>query len=376
MPIWPVLFFFVRPVHAGEPSAKSWRDTVRAGTSVAYLTFAAQNMTSPKAPIARRRAEELGWQEAVTADTSTAYRGYIQAFPSGQHVAEAASRSTERAWEEAQASGSLAAMIAFLERYPDTVHGPEARARVEELWFEQAQAENTEASWARFLLQYPQGARSALAWAERDRLAWARAVEGGTRTAYDRYLAEIPSIVDADGSVIAGAHRQEAQDWLAATYVRRIRPLVALVETWHPSGTHRTTLEALSAVIDRGLLVELRKTFTVLPATTLDATRGMEPAQQLVGVEPGTGILVFEVRETKGDPFDPEGIGTDVHVVVRLYAPNASKPVVIREVRASTPRTVRGEKLDELHAAAIRALGDELRVLTMELAAQAPKEVR
>lgn len=371
MPIWPLLLSFAPPALAGEPM--TWREAVRADTSAAYLAFAAQNLTSPKASVARRRAEDRAWQEAVDADSSNAYRGYVQAFPTGAHVTEAATRAVERAWEEASASGSLAAMTAFLERYPSSEHGPEARARVEELWFDQAQSEGTEAGWTRFLLQYPKGARSAVAWFERDRLAWERTVAASTRSAYERYLAEIPAILDADGRVIAGAHRQEAELWLAETYVRRIVPLVALVDTWHPSAGNRATLEALTGAIDRGLLADLRKTFTVLPARAVDATRGMEPAQQLVGTEPGTGILVFEVHESKGEAFDPDGVGTNLHVVVRLYAPNTAHPVVVREVRASTPRRVRGLALDELHKSAIGALADEVRVLTMELAAQAPR---
>lgn len=351
----------------------TWREAVTADTSAAYRAYAAQNVGSPKAAVALRRAEERAWAEAEAANDSTAYRAYVQAFPTGEHVGEAATREIELAWDEASAGGALSGLVAFLERYPQSTHAPEARAKVEESWFQQAQAEATEAGWARFLGEYPRGARSAVAWGERDRLAWDKAVAGDTREAYHTYLEDVPDLVDIDGRRIAGAHRADADQWLAATTFRQLQPVVALVGTWQAEGTHAATLTQLTGALERALLPDLRKTFTVLPVRTIDATRGMDPPQQVFGTEAGTGLLVFEIRESVGREFEPEGHATDLGVVLRLYAPNTARPVLVRELTASTPDKVRGEKLDELHTTAVTELGDRLRVFAMELAAQAPQ---
>lgn len=368
MPMWPILLLAC--------AAHDWRDAVRADTSAAYSAYALKNPGTFKAETAKRRAEARGWDEAVLADDSGGYRAFAEAFPTSRRAPEAMKLAEDRAWTEVSASEALSDWLTFLERYPSSPHAPEARARTEALFFAAAKAEGTEAAWVRFLSQYPTGGHTAAAWAERDRLAWDRAVAEATRTAYERYLADVPALKAPDGQVVAGVHRAEAEQWLASTYVRRIQPVVALVESVQPRKGTEAELKALAAVIDGGLLTELRRTFTVLPARTVDATYGMPPVQELVGVEPDVGILSIEVHEKVGRDFDPNGHATDLQVIVRLYVPPTPKPVVVREVNATTPDRVLAQKIDELHRSAVRALGEQLLRVGPEIASQAPKAAR
>ncbi|MEQ1567592.1 MAG: hypothetical protein ABMA64_18260 [Myxococcota bacterium] len=346
---------------------KDWRAAVEADTSAAYLTYAVKNPTSTKLPLARRRAEQRSWTEAEASGTSVAYASYLSAFPAGDRAAEAQARAHELGWAEAGKDGTLAAYAAYVDRWPTSPHRGEAAAQVEELTYRDAAAEGTASAWGRYLLQYPSGKYAAAATQARDALIWAETPPVGTREAYQRYLDEFP----------AGAHADEARAWIAATYVTRIVPVVALVSSWQPRPTHAAVLARLRKGFDAEFVPELVQAgFEVLPTRAVDAIDGMKSAQEVVGIEPSTGVLVVEYRERAGRTFDPSGIATDAQVVLRLYAPNTAVPVWVRTAEATTPDKVRGSDVGALNQAAITALMEQLHQLRLDIASQRSKEAR
>lgn len=341
-----------------------WREAVQADTSAAYLAYVAHNPTSVKIPTAERRAEALLWEEATLAGTSAGFAAYVSTFPQGKHAAEALTQVYEVGWTEASTDGSSAALQAYALRWPRSPHAPEAAARVEELAFGAARSERTDESLSRYLVQYPEGRHAAEVRALRDEVVWEATVPVATRAAYQRYLDQFPQ----------GIHADTARLWLRATYVRRVLPVLAVLETWQ-RGSVRTVLGRVQRELDVVLVPDLRRAgFEVLPVRALDATLGMNPPQEQFGVEPDTGILVVEYRERAGRTFDPSGTATDIEAVVRLYVPNTPNPVWVRTVRATTPDRVHGSEVGALHQAAIDDFGDQLHTFEAELASQYRKE--
>jgi hypothetical protein len=347
-------------------ASHDWREAVRADTSAAYLAYAARNPGSIKEPAARRRAEDRMWAEANTANTSTGYAAYLSAFPGGHHTAEAQARAQELGFAEAKAEGTISALSAYAIRWPASPHAEAARTQAEDLIYEQAILEGTEASWARYLVQYPNGRYAAEATTERDQLVWTETVPQKTRQAYQRYLKEFPQ----------GVHAEEARAWIAASYVGKVQPLVALVSTFQPSA-RSSVLGRVHQAFDAGFVPDLRAArFEVLPTRTVDATNGMPHPQELLGTEPDTGILILEYHEKPGREFDPSGTATDIQAVLRLYVPNSAEPVWVRTVDATTPDTVRGTELTALNQAAIEDLVNRLHDLKPDIASQRRAEAK
>jgi hypothetical protein len=339
-------------------ASREWRDTVAANTSAAYSTYAASHGGTGRGQTAARRAEELAWTEAVASNQSVAYFSYAAAWPGAAHAEEARAKAEALGWEEAVTDGSIAALTAFVARFPQSPHVAEADTRIEDLVYEEVTREPSEASFSRYLVQYPEGRHAAEARVQYEQLSWDAAVAADTRVAYQAYVRRFPT----------GAHAQAAQDWLAATYVTAIQPVVAVVSTWQDDP--RSVLSRVQRGVDRGLVLDLARDFKVLPTKGVDATRGMAHPHELVGAQRDVGILVIEYTEKKGRKFDPSGNATDISAVVRLYAPNSKTPVYVRELSATTPDKIRGTELSALNTSAIEELAGQLRSLDEELARQ------
>lgn len=344
---------------------KAWREARKADTSAAWGLYASAHPTEPRAALARHRAERRGWDEAVAANTSASYTAYVAAFPSGQDVAEARTRAETLGWDEAVAEDTIGALTSYIGRYPRSPHVGEATQRIEELWYGQCKLEGTEAGWARYLSRYPLGKHAVEAQAERDRLAWAATTAAATRYAYRQYLERFPT----------GLHITEARGWLDQTYVRTLQPVVALFATYQAPGARPALLARIQGELDRGLLDDLKETFTVLPTRAIDATAGGLPnPNETIGARPDTGILVLEYSEYPGRRFDPAGVATDIAAILRLYTPNTPNPVWSRELSATTPEKVHGTNLSALQAAALQDLSEQLTALNIELAQQRAQE--
>ena len=343
---------------------KDWRVAKRTNTSASYGAYASAHAGEPRAAIAARRAEARGWEEANAAGTSAAYTSFVAAFPASEHAIEARVRAETIGWTEAKASGTLPDLTTYLARYPQSVRRGEAEGLIEGLFFEEAKAEGTIASWGDYLVRYPMGAHAAEATAERDRLTWQRAVMMDTRSAYKKYLDSYPQ----------GAHAAEASAWLAESYVTRLQPVIALIESHQGSSMHKTVLARIQREFDDGLLADLKDTFEIEATRIYDGSRGFPHPHDLLGTTLGTGVLVIEYYEREGRRFEPSGTATDITAVVRLYAPNTRNAVWVRELAASTPTRVYGADRSALNLGAIGDLGDQLRSLFVELTIQRPPE--
>lgn len=351
-----LLLILASPACAG----RGWRAAAREDTSAAWSAWVAAHPDAGRADLAARRAEERGWAEAQAADTSEGYGAYLGAFPAGPNAPEARARAEALDWQAARDTGTVEALTGYLARHPGGPHTVEAQERIEKAWADEARAAGTEESWGRYLVRYPQGAFSAEARQERDRLAWATATTAATPAAYTAYLARFPQ----------GAHAAEAAAWLAAAKVTRIKPVVILTGTWQRDGMRSTVLARARRELERGLLAELKRDFTVLPVTTTDP-RGATPGlpQEVYGIEPDTGLLVVEYRETVGRRFEPDGHANDVHAQVRLFVPPTAAPVLERSLQASTPEKIYGTDASVLETSAVKELGGQLLSVAPEVLA-------
>jgi hypothetical protein len=345
---------------------KDWRQARRAGTSDAYHTFALAHGGQPRGAVAERRAEALGWTEAHAAGTSEAFATFAERHPASDHAGEALAQAEVLGWQEASAEDTLPALTRFVARYPSSVHKIEAAARLEELTWQVAQAEGSMAAFGRYLARYPSGPHAADAVAERDRMTWESTSATNTRHAYRKYLEQFPD----------GAHAGAANAWIEDSYVDRLQPLVALIETHQGRSAHSTVLARVRGAVEAGLLDDLRDMFALEPTRTYDGTNGMPHPHDMLGKRVGTGILVIEIYEKGGQRFEPSGQGTDISAVLRLYAPNTADAVWVREVAVSTPERVTGQDDSALHLGAVQELGDRVRAFVTDLSVQRPEALR
>ena len=330
----------------------AWRVAADTDTSAAYLAFLAAHPDSAKAKAARTRAEERLWAEATASRSPDAYRGYVAAFPDGPHAAEAHTIAEQLAFEAAVTDGSSSALSAFLARYPTGTHAAEAQAALERSWVAEARAAGTEEAWGRYLVRYPDGAHADEAREERDRIAWNATTDANTLAAYETYL----------DRYLAGSHREEAEAFVAATRVGELQPVLALSGTFQSSSQHVAILARLQTELEKGLLVDLKKSFTIRPTLRVIAVDpGTPPPQQAVPSEPGVGVLLVVVEERKGREFQPSGTATDLHASVKLFVPPTATPVVAETVKASTPERVTGTAESTLYTSAVKAFGATLR---------------
>lgn len=337
---------------------KDWREAVRDGSSTAYAAYAARHPGTPRAAAAARRAPELAWAEAQALDTSIAYASYLAAYPEGEHAAEAKVRGVALAWTEAKQSGSVATLASFLARYPDSPHEADAEQLLEQLWYDEAKQGGTEVSWGRYLVRYPQGTWAEEAARERERLAWEATVPQDTIQAYLSFVQRYPD----------GAHAAEARAWLDATRVAKLQPVVVLAGTWQGDRSRATVVQRVRGEVERGLLADLKRFFTVLPVKVVDP-RGAPLAHphEAWGATEGVGLLVLEYTEVAGRTFEPSGHATDITATLRLYAPNTRTPVLDKATTASTPARILGADASSLHTSAVKDLGARLRAYAQEI---------
>ncbi|MEZ4235585.1 MAG: hypothetical protein R3F59_05355 [Myxococcota bacterium] len=345
---------------------KDWRQARQAGTSASYHTFAVAHPGEPRGAIAARRAASLGWSEAQAANTSEGYWSFARQYPSSEHALEARGLAESTGWAEASAEGTIGAYASFVQRFPESAHVPEAEAQVEALSYAQAKAEGTLASWGQYLQRYPNGPHAQEAWTERERMAWENAVEADRRHAYVKFLEQYPD----------GPHAEQARSWLGETYVTRLQPVVALIETHAPEPGHAAIIAQARQEVADGLLKDVAPMFAIEPVKTYDGTRGMPHPHQMFGKQAGTGVLVVEIYEKPGEKYEPAAQGYEISAVLRLYAPNTGDAVWVREVTVQTPEKVVGQDATALHRATMDALGDRLRALATELSVQRPEALR
>ncbi len=340
---------------SGCASSRAWRDARRTHTPNGYAAFVAESPDHRKVRKATRRHEELNWALAQTADASEAYWGYVGAHSQGPHAEEARERAEALAWSETRAAASIESLTVYLARYATSPHRAEADALLEIAWVDEARGEDNEAVWRRYLVRYPQGQHVAEARERLSELSWLRTVETDTPAAYVRFLERFPST----------AHAEAAQIWLAGLRVAELQPVVRLLQTWQPEAQRSTVVARVRRELERGLLVDLKRDFTVRPVQTDDV--GSKPGatavapQETFGIEPGVGLLVVEYRESEGRTFDPAGRATDIRAHVSLYAPTTPKPVWSRTLETTTPGKIYGSTESILHTSAVAELGSLMR---------------
>ncbi len=333
---------------------------MRTDTAGAYVAYLTEYPTSSKAGVAWKRGEALAWSDAQTARTAEAYGVYLSAFPQGPHVDEARGEAERLEFDAAVADGSTAALAAYVVRHPTGAYAQQAREALEQSYVADARAAGTEAAWGKYLQRYPEGASAEEARRERDRIAWDATTGAGTLLAHLRYLDDYP----------AGEHAEEAMAFVAATRVAMLRPVVVLTRSHQPPGTHRSVLTKWQKVIEKGMLAELRSDFEIQPTVLVlavepDAPKGSDAA----ATEPGVGVLVVEIEERVGRPFEPSGAATDLRATIQLLVPPTATPVVARTVDASTPERVTGEHVSSLYTEAVQEMTGSLHTVGPEIAA-------
>jgi hypothetical protein len=338
----------------------AWRQAVQANTSAAYVAYLGQHPDSAKAGVAWKRGEELAWSEARAAGTAAAYGSYVSSFPQGPHVDEARATAERLEFEAAIADGSTATLAAYVARHPTGAYAAESSAALERAYVAEARSVGTEAAWGKVLQRYPEGAYAEEARRERDRIAWNTATDAGTLQAYLRYLDDYP----------VGAHADEATAFVAATHVGMLQPVVVLARSYQPQSAHGGVLAKWQKEIERGMLAELRSDFEIRPTIALlsvdpDSMRGRDAVHS----EPGVGVLVVEIEERVGRPFEPAGAATDLLATVELIVPPTASPVVSRKIEASTPERVTGEHVSSLYTSAVREMAASLHTVIPEIAA-------
>jgi hypothetical protein len=338
----------------GCAGARAYSQARKADTPAAYGRFIADWPDHPRASAAERRQEELDWGYAQATDASDAYLGYLGAHPSGPHATEARERADRLAWTEARAAATVEALTAYVARYPSSEHLAEANALIEQAWVDGARTDDTEQAWSRYLVRYPQGQFVAEARGRVAELAWLRTVETDTRDSYQRYRERFPD----------SPHDPEAETWLAATRVSELQPVVRLVDTWQDDGMRSTILQRVRTQLERGLLYDLKRDFTIRRTLVDDPGADAEALphpQEQWGVEPGVGLLVLEYTEARGRKFDPKGHATDITAELVLYVPATSTPAWTQDLEASTPTKIYGNSESVLHTTAVEELGGLLR---------------
>jgi len=332
---------------------------VRTNTSAAYVAYFTENPTSPKAGAAWKRGEELAWSEARAAPTAATYGAYVYAFPQGPHAAEAREIAERMEFEAAVADGSISALAAYGARHPTGPYAAEATAALERAYVAEARAAGTEAAWGKVLQRYPEGAYAEEARTERDRIAWSATTEAGTLQAHLRYLDDYP----------AGEHADEAMAFVAATRVGMLQPVVVLTRSYQPPSIHRSVLTKWQKEIEKGMLAELRSDFEIRPTLPLLAIEpGAPRGRDAVAAEPGLGVLVVEIEERVGRPFEPSGAATDLRATVELLVPPTRTPVVARTIEASTPERVTGAQVSSLYTSAVQEMAASLHTVVPEVA--------
>jgi hypothetical protein len=199
-------------------------------------------------------------------------------------------------------------------------------------------------------VRYPDGAHAEEAHAERDRIAWEKAAEANTLAAYETYL----------DRYLGGAHREEAEAFVAATRVEVLQPIVVLAGTFQPAARHKSVLARLATEVEQGLLVELKRNFEIRPTIRVVATDPAASRPDVVA-EMGVGLLVVTIEERVGRAFEPSGSATDLDATVTLITAPTPSPVLSRKVSASTPQKVTGTAESTLYTSAVRELGATLR---------------
>lgn len=338
----------------------AWKETVAAGNAAAYANYARTHPGTARGNGAARRAESLAWDEAVAANTSVAFESFRGAYPSSPHAEEAATRAESLAWEEAGKAGA-AGYTLYLARYPRSPRAPEAEARIEELVWQEATTAHTEDAYGRYLLRYPNGPHAGQARQQREDLAWAACTKADTVDAYDRFLRKYEG----------GAHTAEAKAWLDATKVRRLHPVVVLLNSWLDDKQRATILARYRSEFDRQVLAGLGQEFGMEPISLVDAKKvPWTHPHDLFGAVTETGVLVLEVTEKRGAAFEPDGHATNVEAKLSFYAPNTRTPVIERTFRAATPAKVKGIDESSLHQGAVKAAVEQVRAAEAEIVRQ------
>lgn len=339
-------------------ASHDWRVAERANTGEAYRAFVTANPDHPRVEQAKDRAERLDWARAVELDTPEAYLAYVGAFPTGPHAADAVAAAEERAWSQVQREGTPEALATYLARFPDTNRRGEVEDLIEAGWYDRAVQENTEDAWSRYLIRYPQGQFVEAAKAERERLAWESTTRENTRWAFERFVMKYP----------ASARFDEAEQWIEASRVRVLQPVVVLGASTVPDDKRALLAGMIKQELQLTLLYDLRQDFEILRPILVDLNGGPEPhPQQAYGIKPDTGLLVLTYHDKAGREFKPTGRATDISAKLELYAPPTDKPTWTVSFEASTPERVRATTVEGLREAAIRRLGTRLRGFAPEL---------
>jgi len=340
---------FVLPGCAG----KAWREARRTNTSEAYAAFVARQPEHPKVSKARLRAEDLDWDTSLAADTADAYAMFIATHPASPRVPEARVLAEQRAWVEAKADGSIGALEGYLARFgTGGEHEAEAQTLIEKAWYDRAATDDSVESWSRYLVRYPAGAFLTEARERRDLLGWNLTVETGTREAYENYLRRFPR----------GEHRDAARAWLASLRVHTLQPVLVYRRTWRPDSRRRWDRAVYQRDLERGLLYDLARSFTIRPVIVEDdPERALAHIQERHGVEEGVGLLELVVDEAEGRTFEPSGRATDIKATLSVYAPPTIAPVWSVELEQSTPARIYGSTVESLYTEAVEAFGAAVR---------------
>jgi hypothetical protein len=337
---------------------RDWKQTVAAGNAAAYQNYARTHPGIPKAATALRRAEAAAWDETVAANTSVAYEAFRGGYPQSPHLAEATERALALAWLEATRTGTSAGYTLFVARYPASPRAAEAEVQIQELAWSEAVADDTEESYGRYLLRYREGVHAADAATRRENLGFAACVVTDTVDAYEKFLRKYPK----------GTHAAEAGTWLEATKVRRLHPVVVLLESWQPEASRSTLLSRYRSALERDVYAGLGREFTMDKVSLVDAKQiqWIHP-HDLFGAASDTGVLVLELTETRGAVFEPDGYATNVSARLLFYAPNTRTPVIVRTFEAATPQKVRGIDDSALHLGAVGQVVQKVRLAEPEI---------
>jgi len=325
-----------------------WGTAKRINTVESYADYRAAYPDSPHAEDAHRRAHKLLWSNAESDGLSASYKAYLYAHPDGEHAAKATIELDHATFREAKTRTEL---ISYLHSYPKGKHTEDAATALDELaWTEATKGDNPR-SYAAYITQNPDGAHLEKASEIRDGMLWKGVIEKDLIAGYRRYLEDHPTT----------RYSPDARARIEALTFDRVRIVLRLRKTWRPEPMSLVTNAAAQLKRDfvRGL-VELGF-HKDIPIEAIDGTRGGEQIHPLDAfpVEPGTGLFLIDLEETKGENLD-SGYATVITARVEVYASGRRGPMSADTAVAETEAYVPGSSQTRLNQDAEKRLGTAL----------------